>query len=107
MLLRADGRVAHSNTPPLRGDLRQSEIENLRLPSIRDEDVSWLDIPVDDSFRMCRVESVGNLNAQIEHGVDLQRFSNDLVLEGFPFEVLHGDERPSFIFPNVVNRADG
>jgi len=55
---------------------------------------------------MCCVQSVGDLDAQIEHRLDLQRFSSDLVLEGFPFEVLHGDEGPSLIFPKVVNRAD-
>src|SRR2546425_3342121 len=106
MLLRADGRVAHSNTPPLRGDLRQSEIENLRLPSIRDEDVSWLDIPVDDSFRMCRVESVGDLDAQIEHRLDLHRLASDAVPECLPLQQFHGDEGSPIDLIYFVDGAD-
>src|SRR5438309_9843842 len=61
---------------------------------------------MDAASSVSGIERIGNLNAQIEHRLDLQRFSSYLVLEGFPFEVLHGDEGPSFIFPNVVNRAD-
>ncbi len=106
VLLRADGRVAHSNALPLRGDLSQSKIENFRLTSIRHEDIGGLDVPVDDALRMCGVECVRNLDTQLQNLFSLQWLSRDLVFEGFPFEVLHGDEGPSFIFPNVVNRAD-
>src|SRR5207248_10810672 len=71
-----------------------------------DKNVGWFDVPMDDPLRMGGVERVRDLDAQIEHHLDLQWFSSDLVLEGFPFQVLHGDEGLSFIFPNVVNRAD-
>src|SRR5207245_282585 len=70
VLLRVDGRVADSNAVRLEGYLCQPEIENLRLPSICHEDVRWLDVPVDDPFRMCGVKRVGNLNAEIEHSVN-------------------------------------
>src|SRR5207249_3762598 len=106
LLLRLYGGCAHANALRFQRDFREPEIENLRLTSIRNEDVRWLDVSMDDALRMCCIERVGNLDAEIEHRFDLQRFSTDLVLEGFPFEVLHGDEGPSFIFPNVVNRAD-
>ncbi len=78
VLLRADGRVAHGNVFRLQRHFRKPEIENLRLTSIRDEDVRWLDVPVDDSFRMCRVERIGDLDAQIEHRLDFQRLAIDL-----------------------------
>ena len=76
MFLRVDGRGAHGNALRLERDLRQPEIENLRLTSIRDEDVRGLDVPMDDALRMCRVESVGDLDAQIEHRFDLQRLAS-------------------------------
>src|SRR5439155_23785394 len=94
------------NTFRFQRDCGEPEIENLRLSSIRDKDVRGLDVPVDDPLRMCCVQSVGDLDEQIEHRLDLQRVCSDLVLEGFTFEALHGDEGPSLIFPYVVNRAD-
>src|SRR6266478_7971411 len=106
MFLRFDGRVAHSNALRLRGDLSQSEIENLRLTSIRDEDVRWLDVPMDDALRMCRVESVGNLNAQIEHRFDLQRLAIDPMPERLPLQQFHGDEGSPIGLVNLVDRAD-
>src|SRR5207245_5031161 len=106
VLFRIDGRGAHANALRFQRDFREPEIQNFRLTSIRNEDVRWLDVSMDDALRMCCIERVGNLDAEIEHRFDLQRFSSDLVLEGLTFEVLHSDEGPSFIFPNVVNRAD-
>src|SRR6266436_6802528 len=106
MFVRFDGRGAHSNALRLRGDLRQTEIENLRLTSIRDEDVRGLDVPMDDALRMCRVESVGNLDAQIEHRFDLQRLASDPVPECLAFQQLHGDEGSPIGLINLVDRAD-
>ena len=39
------------------------------------EDVRGLDVPVDDSLRVGRVESVGDLYGQIQHRLDLQRLA--------------------------------
>jgi len=63
MFLRVDGRGAHGNALRLKGDLGQPEIENLRLTSIRYEDVRWLDVTMDDPLRMCRIQRVANLDA--------------------------------------------
>jgi hypothetical protein len=71
MFLRADGRGAHGNAFRLQGDFRQPEVQNLCLPPVRDKDVRGLDVPVDDAFRMGGVESIGDLDAQIEHRLDL------------------------------------
>jgi len=50
-------------------NLCQAEIKNLAVAAtLGDEDVGGLDVPMDDSFGVCRVESIGNLNAQIKHG---------------------------------------
>src|SRR6266704_2726975 len=98
MLLRADGRVAYSNALPLRGDFSQSEIENFCLTSIRHEDIGGLNVPMDDTLSVCRIQRICDLDSQIEHRLDLQRFSSDLVFEGLAFKVLHGDERIALMF---------
>src|SRR5947207_12122463 len=87
-------------------NFRQSKVENLRLTSICHEDVRWLDVPVDDTFRMCGVESIGDLNAEIEHRFDFQRLAIDLVPERLPLQQFHGDEGSPINLIDFVNRAD-
>src|SRR6516165_8533109 len=55
MFLRFDSRGTHSNALRLERYLCQSEVQNLRLHSARDENVRRLDIAVNDSFGVCRV----------------------------------------------------
>jgi len=106
MLLGLDGRGAEGNALRLEGDFRQSEIENLCLPSIRDEDVRGLDVAVDDALGMCRVESIGDLNAQIEHGFNPHRLAGNPVPERLPLQQFHGDEGSPVGLVNFVNGAD-
>jgi hypothetical protein len=61
---------------------------------------------MDDSLRMCGVESVGDLNAQIEHGLDLEGFASDQMAQGVSFQQFHGDEGSPVGFVNLVDRAD-
>ena len=99
-------RGAHGDAVRRYGDPGQTEVENLRLPSIGDEDVRGLDIPVDDVFRMCRVESVGDLDAQIEHRPDLQRLASDQVPKGLSLEELHSNQSSAIDLIDFVNGAD-
>ena len=56
-------------------------LENLANPKSRifacpllgDEDIGGLDVAMDDAFRMRRIQSIGNLNGQIEQFVGLDR----------------------------------
>ena len=68
--------------------------------------VRGLDVPVNDSFRVCRVQGVGDLDAQIEHRFDLQRLASHSVPEGLTFEEFHGDESSPISLVNFVYRAD-
>jgi hypothetical protein len=101
-----DGRGAHANPLRLQGNLGQSEIENLRLTSVGDEDIRRLDVPMDDSLRVCRIQGVGDLDAQIEHHLDLQRLARDPMPQRLPFQQFHGDEPSSIGFVNFVDGAD-
>src|SRR4029077_14253915 len=83
-----------------------SEVKNLCLTSIGHEDVCWLDVPVNDTFRMSCVECISDLDAQIEHSFDLQRLAGDPVLERLALQHFHGNKASSIRFVNLVNRAD-
>ena len=48
------------------GDLRQSEVEDLRGPSRRDEDVGWFDVAVDNAFGMRGIERLGDLDPEAD-----------------------------------------
>ncbi len=86
--------------------LRQSEIENLGLPALSDKDVSWLDIAMDDAFRMSRIERVGQLDREFEEKVRGQRLSADSTVQGLALEQFHGDKLPAVVLHNFVNRTD-
>jgi hypothetical protein len=62
--------------------------------------------PVDDSFRVCRVERVGNLDTQIEHRFDLQRLATDEMPECLPLQQFHRNESSAICLVDLVDRAD-
>src|SRR6476660_1126508 len=105
VLLRADGRVAHSNAFRLERNLGQPEIENLRLPA-SSHDVRGLDVTVNDSFRMRGIESVSDLDTQIEHRLGLQLLAIYYVAEGLTLQQFHRDEGSPIGLVNLVDRAD-
>src|SRR6266852_5423263 len=61
---------------------------------------------MDYALRMCRVESVGNLDAQIEHRFDLQWLARDRVPERLPLQQFHGNEGSPLGLVNLIDRAD-
>ena len=48
------------------GEFGQPEIQNLRLATLRYEDVRRLDVAVHDALRMSRVQCIGNLDSQVK-----------------------------------------
>src|SRR5580658_8273559 len=101
-----DGRGTGCNAFGLQGDFRQPEVENLHLSSIRGEYVRGLDVPMDDPLRMCRIQCICNLDAQIEYRLELQRLASDSVPERLPLQQFHGDEGSPIGLVNLVDRAD-
>ena len=55
---------------------------------------------------MCRVESIGDLDAQIDNRFDLQRLACDPVPQRLPFQQFHSDEGAPIGLVNLVDRAD-
>ena len=96
----ATPRSAAASTPPTgvrpRRQLRQAEIEHLRVAARRDEDVGRLDVAVDDALRVRGVQRVGNLDrrgraaARSASGLPPMRCfsvcpsSNSMAMNGWP-----------------------
>jgi len=58
------------------------------------------------SFECARFESVGNLDAQIQHCLDLQWLGIYQVPERLPLQQFHRNEGSSMEFVDFVDRAD-
>ena len=52
------------------------------------------------------VERVGDLDAEVEDLIQLERLALDAVLERFAFQELHGDEVLALVFPDLVDGAN-
>ncbi len=59
---------------------------------------------MDDSFRVRRVQCVGNLDSQLQYLLKRQWLAGNAVLQCLPIEKLHDDEGPSVL---VINLMDG
>src|ERR1700751_3934256 len=61
---------------------------------------------MDDALCMGGVERVSNLDGKRQDHICLHRAIADLVFQGQSIHKLHDDERPTFVFTNLVNGAD-
>src|ERR1039458_9337736 len=62
--------------------LCQTEIENLGMAALSNENVGWLNVSVNDALAMRRIERVGDLRAQVQNQFGFQRLAHDAVLQG-------------------------
>jgi hypothetical protein len=85
---------------------RQSEIEDLRVAAIGDEEVRGFDVAMDDSLSVGGFQRIGRLNAEIQEFVRGDRPLADSLLQRLPFQQLHHDHRLMIVFFHVINRAD-
>ena len=86
--------------------LRQTEIENLGVPALGNENVGGLDVAMNNAFAVGRVERVGNLDGQTEQKVGFEGFSGDPMLERQPVQKLHNDEWLAILLSDFINGAD-
>src|SRR5208282_2444927 len=87
-------------------DLRQTKIENLGLTSTRDEDVRRLDVAMHNALRVRRIQRIGDLDAEINRRLNLQRLAGDLVPQGVPLKQFHRNEASPIGVIDFVDRAD-
>jgi hypothetical protein len=89
-----------------RSELRQTEIQNLCLPTRRDENIRRLDVPVNDTLGASGIQPICNLNRQLQHFLQWQRLFFDPVLEGVALHQFHGDEGLAVVLADLVDGAD-
>ena len=72
----------------------------------RDKNICRLDIPVDNSTCMRRVERIRNLDGERQQGLHLHRLIADQMLERCSIQKFHDDEGFAVLLADVINRAD-
>src|ERR1700740_1297740 len=90
----------------LRRKLCKAEVEHLGLAALRNENISGLDVTVNDATGMSCIERVGDLNGDVENDFKLQQFAIDAVFERGAVEELHCDEVLATFTADVVDCAD-
>ena len=106
LVLRARRRLQRVDARERPGLLGQAEVEQLRLAAVGHEDVRGLDVPVDDSLGVGRIERVGDLRPEVEDALRLHRLAADRVLQRLALHPLHHDEGVALVLGDVVDHAD-
>jgi hypothetical protein len=88
------------------GDFRQAEIQNLGRLAGGNENVSWLDVTMDDAFGVSTIKRISDFDGQrqqrfLRHGATV-----DAMFQRDAFQKFHGDERMPVLFADVVDGAD-
>ena len=76
------------------------------MAAARDKKVGGLDVAMNNSLRMRRVQRVRNFDGDIEQAVHFQRTAVDQVLQRRAVQKLHGDECFAILFANIVDGAN-
>ncbi len=87
-------------------DLGQAEIQDLRVLALGHKNIRRLNVAMDDSLGVGRVERVGDLDAQRKQRVQFHGTVADDVFQRRAVEVLHDDEGLAVLLANVVDGAD-
>ncbi len=84
----------------------EAEVEDFGVAAAGDEDVGRFYVAMDDAGGVSGVESVGDLNRDVEKLIEIDGAIGDEVFEGLAVEEFHGDEGAAFVFADVVDGAD-
>ena len=87
-------------------DLGQAKVQDLGLTSRGDEKVSWLDIPVDDACTVSRIQSVGQLNGELQEHFCGEGSVRNPLLQRLTLKQLHRDEVLALVLTHIVDGTD-
>jgi hypothetical protein len=85
---------------------REAKVENFDVIAVTDKDVCRLDIAVNDASGVCRLEGIGDLDAELDHPTARHRAPADDSRKHLALEQLHHNEMTPFVLCNLVNGAD-
>ena len=74
--------------------------------TVRDKDVGGLDVAVNDPFCVGCFERVGDLDAQRQRRLNLQRLARNAVLQRHPLQEFHRNEALALVLTDFVDGAD-
>jgi len=100
------GIVRRESQSVLGNKFGQAEIEHLRLPALRDENVRRFDVAMNDALGVRGVDGVRDLNPEVENLFDRDRVTVQVLAQRFAVDELHRDERRVVLLADVVDRAD-
>ncbi len=89
--------------PIVRGDLCHTEIQYFGVVPVGNKNVCRLDVAVDDALRVGSIQSISDLDSQIEQRLDCQGLSADPAPECLALEQLHREENAPLSLVNLVN----
>src|SRR5260370_40706861 len=78
-------------------------MQNLGVALRGDKYVGGLDVPMNDSLAVGRIECVRNLNPPFEHFLKRKRLAGNVVLHRLPVEKLHGNEGLTIVFADFID----
>ena len=86
--------------------LRQAKIQDLGVAALGDENICRLDIAVNNAMGVSGVESIGNLDRQVQQLGQGQAALADALPERRSVEKLHRDEAPALRLTHFVDHAN-
>ena len=69
--------------------LGKPEIQHLHLPARRQENIRRLNVAVDDSLGMSRVQRIGQLNRNVQQAIGGDCSGKKLLVQVLPLEQFH------------------
>ena len=93
---------------PLRNELglARPKSNTLAVPPVVIKMFPRFDIPMDDPLGMGGGQSVSYLQAPLHHLLNADRMARDALAQHLTLEQLHRNEGSSFVFANVIQRAN-
>ena len=85
--------------------LSQTKIEQLRA-GLGEHDVAWFQIAVRDSFAMCFIQRIRNLDGVLQYLIERQWTFLETLRQRLAFQILHHQEISSVLLADVVEDAD-
>ena len=76
------------------------------MTALGNKNVRWLDVSMDDAFRVRRVQPIGHSNRHIQQRFQFHWMPRDGVLQRLPVQKFHGNEGFAIFLTDVVNRAN-